>query len=76
MIIRQDKQSIRREGQKCAMRNLEEEEKKKYLPVEGQEGDFKEEIASLRKERNGMFSIICLQLHASRVRVGREFMVK
>ena len=29
MIIRQDKQSIRREGQKCAMRNLEEEEKKK-----------------------------------------------
>lgn len=45
MIIRQDKQSIRREGQKCAMRNLEEEEKK-YLPVEGQEGDFKEEIAS------------------------------
>ena len=28
MIIRQDKQSIRREGQKCAMRNLEEEKKK------------------------------------------------
>lgn len=49
---------------------------KKYLPVEGQVGDFKEEIASLRKERNGMFSIVCLQLHASCIRVGREFMVK
>lgn len=46
---------------------------KKYLPVEGQEGDFKEEIiASLRKERNGMFSIICLQLHASRVGLGES----
>ena len=30
MIIRQDKQSIRREGQKCAMRNLEEEEKNTF----------------------------------------------
>lgn len=48
MIIRQDKQSIwgRDRSVLCGIWRR----RKKYLPVEGQEGDFKEEIASLWKK--------------------------